>query len=49
VAETELDPSPSPGRDASLIRIHPRRIIAIGLTDPDLEPHLVAPEKRNVG
>jgi pyridoxamine 5'-phosphate oxidase family protein len=49
VAETELDPSPAPGHDSSLIRIRPRRIIGIGLTDPDLEPHLVAPEKRNVG
>ncbi len=48
VAETELDPSPSPGRDASRIRIHPRRIISFGVSEPDTGPHQLAPNNRDV-
>ena len=32
-----------------IIRIHPRRLISFGLTQPDVEPHLLIPTKRNVG
>ncbi|HEY3941805.1 MAG TPA: PPOX class F420-dependent oxidoreductase [Acidimicrobiales bacterium] len=49
VAEAVPDPSePAPGRDRSLIRIHPRRIISFGLDQPDTEPHLLTPRTRNV-
>jgi pyridoxamine 5'-phosphate oxidase family protein len=49
VAEAVLDPSnPRPGHDASLIRIQPRRIISFGIDEPDQEPHLIRPNKRNV-
>jgi hypothetical protein len=32
-----------------IIRIHPRRIISFGVTQRDVEPHLLIPAKRNVG
>lgn len=48
VAETELDPSPSPGRDGSRIRIHPRRIISFGVSDTDSGPHGLTPNNRDV-
>ena len=38
---------PAGGNDA-IIRIHPRRIISFGIDDPDREPHLLTPSKRNV-
>lgn len=33
---------------AAIIRIHPSRIISFGLDDPDVEPHKLVPNKRNV-
>jgi pyridoxamine 5'-phosphate oxidase family protein len=48
VADTVLDPAPSPGQDSSLIRIHPRRIISFGVVNTDQEPHLVTPSRRDV-
>ncbi|WP_213008888.1 PPOX class F420-dependent oxidoreductase [Paractinoplanes toevensis] len=36
----------SPG---PIIRIHPRRIIAFGLEQPDTEPHQLVPNSRDVG
>jgi pyridoxamine 5'-phosphate oxidase family protein len=33
---------------AAIIRIHPRRIISFGIDEPDREPHLLTPSKRNV-
>jgi pyridoxamine 5'-phosphate oxidase family protein len=38
----------APGAEA-IIRIHPRRIISFGLDDPDVDPHLLVPHKRDVG
>jgi pyridoxamine 5'-phosphate oxidase family protein len=35
-------------RDGSFIRIHPRRIISFGIDDPDVPPHKLTPNKRNV-
>jgi pyridoxamine 5'-phosphate oxidase family protein len=32
----------------AIIRIHPRRIISFGIDEPDREPHLLIPSKRNV-
>lgn len=37
------------GNTEAIIRIHPRRIISFGIDDPDLDPHLLVPNKRNVG
>jgi pyridoxamine 5'-phosphate oxidase family protein len=37
------------GSTEPIIRIHPRRIISFGLTQPDVEPHRLIPTKRNVG
>lgn len=34
---------------AALIRIRPRRILSFGLDDPDVDPHLLVPNKRDVG
>ena len=34
--------------EAPIIRITPRRIISFGIDDTDTEPHLLAPDKRNV-
>jgi pyridoxamine 5'-phosphate oxidase family protein len=39
--------SPAGGNDP-IIRIHPKRIISFGIADPDTEPHLLTPSKRNV-
>ncbi len=48
-AEAVPDPSdPVAGSDASLIRIHPRRIIGFGLDRSDLDPHLLIPNRRDV-
>ena len=32
----------------AIIRIRPRRIISFGIDEPDREPHLLVPSKRNV-
>ncbi len=48
VADTVSDPTAAPGNDSSVIRIHPRRIISFGLADPDGEPHLATPSRRDV-
>jgi len=37
------------GMDGAIIRVHPRRIISFGIGDPDIDPHLLKPSKRNVG
>ena len=34
--------------DSAIIRITPRRIISFGIDAPDIEPHLLIPDKRNV-
>jgi pyridoxamine 5'-phosphate oxidase family protein len=36
------------GTDGALIRIHPRRIISFGLDNPDLEPHQLAANARDI-
>jgi pyridoxamine 5'-phosphate oxidase family protein len=36
------------GTDDAIIRIYPRRIISFGIDEPDREPHLLTPSKRNV-
>jgi pyridoxamine 5'-phosphate oxidase family protein len=48
-AEVIPDPgNPAPGRDGSLIRINPRRIISFGIDQPDQEPHLMTTHNRDV-
>lgn len=44
----EVPAGSAPGSDGAIIRIHPRRIISFGIDDPDKEPHLITPSKRNV-
>ena len=34
--------------DVPMIRIYPRRIISFGLDNPDVEPHLLVAEKRDI-
>ncbi|MEU4245004.1 PPOX class F420-dependent oxidoreductase [Actinoplanes sp. NPDC026619] len=36
------------GNSGPIIRIHPRRIIAFGLDQPDTEPHQLVPNSRDV-
>ncbi|MGH3906002.1 MAG: PPOX class F420-dependent oxidoreductase [Pseudonocardiaceae bacterium] len=43
-----LEPGPAAELDGAIIRIHPRRIISFGLGDPDQDPHLLTPSKRNI-
>ena len=50
-ATSEGDPPTEPNGDAldrSIIRITPRRIIGFGIDDTDTEPHLLAPDARDV-
>jgi pyridoxamine 5'-phosphate oxidase family protein len=47
VAEA-IDSPPDSAAEA-VIRIHPRRILSFGMDDPDVDPHLLVPNKRNVG
>ncbi|MGP0028997.1 MAG: PPOX class F420-dependent oxidoreductase [Acidimicrobiales bacterium] len=48
-AEVVPDPGdPSPGHDASLIRIRPRRIISFGVDETDQEPHAMTTHNRDV-
>jgi pyridoxamine 5'-phosphate oxidase family protein len=35
--------------EGAIIRVHPQRIISFGIGEPDVEPHLLTPDKRNVG
>lgn len=35
--------------DGATIVIHPKRIITLGIEDPDQEPHLLVPRSREVG
>lgn len=35
--------------DGAMIIVHPKRIITLGIEDPDQEPHLLAPRSRDVG
>ncbi len=47
----EAIPSPAGGdgtSDQAIIRIHPQRVISFGLDDPDTEPHLLTPSRRDV-
>jgi pyridoxamine 5'-phosphate oxidase family protein len=45
-----IDPATDPEAhvDSPTIRIHPRRIISFGLDNPDIEPHLIVANRRNV-
>lgn len=45
--ETPLDSAT--GRAGAIIRIRPRRIISFGIDDPDIDPHLLVPSRRDVG
>ena len=36
------------GTDGALIRIHPRRVISFGLDNPDLEPHQLVANARDI-
>jgi pyridoxamine 5'-phosphate oxidase family protein len=48
-AEAIDNPADSPTeRNGAIIRIHPRRIISFGIDDPDVPPHELVPNKRNV-
>jgi pyridoxamine 5'-phosphate oxidase family protein len=35
--------------DPAIIRVHPRRIIALAVEDPDVEPHELVPNSRTIG
>jgi pyridoxamine 5'-phosphate oxidase family protein len=49
VAEAVPDPSdPTPGRDGSIIRIRPGRIISFGIDQSDQAPHELTPNNRDV-
>lgn len=39
---------PWTGTDGAIIRIHPQRIISFGLDQPDLDPHLITANTRNM-
>ncbi|HEX4215580.1 MAG TPA: PPOX class F420-dependent oxidoreductase [Candidatus Dormibacteraeota bacterium] len=39
---------PGDGRDAPIIRVHPRRIISFGLENMDVDPHLLKPNRRDI-
>jgi pyridoxamine 5'-phosphate oxidase family protein len=41
-------PGLAAGQSDAIIRIRPRRIISFGIDEPDREPHLLVPSKRNV-
>jgi pyridoxamine 5'-phosphate oxidase family protein len=45
----EAQSSSATGSTGAIIRIHPRRIISFGLDNPDLAPHRLIPNSRNVG
>jgi pyridoxamine 5'-phosphate oxidase family protein len=47
-AETVDDPAAFPDLDDVIIRIHPRRIISFGLTEPDKAPHELTYHRRDV-
>jgi pyridoxamine 5'-phosphate oxidase family protein len=50
IAEGIENPSDSAaGMDGAIIRVRPRRIISFGIGALDIEPHLLKPNKRNVG
>src|ERR1700677_3847534 len=46
-AELIPDSDASPGKDGSILRIRPRRIISFGIDHPDQEPHLMTPHNRD--
>jgi pyridoxamine 5'-phosphate oxidase family protein len=48
IAEAITDPDAQVGKDASIIRIRPERIISFGIDQPDVEPHELTPNNRNV-
>jgi pyridoxamine 5'-phosphate oxidase family protein len=47
-AEVTLDPEAVPGKDGSLIRIRPRRIISFGIENQDQAPHEMTSNNRDV-
>jgi pyridoxamine 5'-phosphate oxidase family protein len=48
-AEALTDPDHSTAPVAGpIIRIHPSRIISFGIDQPDRDPHLLTPSKRNI-
>jgi pyridoxamine 5'-phosphate oxidase family protein len=48
IAETVVDPAAFPDLDNAVIRIHPRRIISFGVSEPDRAPHELTYFSRNV-
>jgi pyridoxamine 5'-phosphate oxidase family protein len=48
IAEAIAEPGAEPGRDGSIIRVTPRRIISFGIDETDVPPHLLRPNSRNV-
>jgi pyridoxamine 5'-phosphate oxidase family protein len=46
--QVHIPDGPWAGTDGAIIRIHPRRIISFGIDEPDRDPHLLIPHKRNV-
>ena len=51
VAEAIAEPNgvrKTADNDPAIIRVHPRRIIALGIEDPDVEPHDLVPNARTI-
>jgi pyridoxamine 5'-phosphate oxidase family protein len=48
-AEAIAAPPGAAGADPAIIRVHPRRVIAFGIEDPDVDPHELVPHRRDVG
>jgi pyridoxamine 5'-phosphate oxidase family protein len=48
IAEAIADPDAEPGKDKSMIRVRPQRIISFGIDETDVPPHLIRPNSRNV-
>nr|WP_253888135.1 PPOX class F420-dependent oxidoreductase [Actinokineospora diospyrosa] len=46
--EIAVDPAAYPDLDDEVIRIRPRRIISFGVDQPDLAPHELTPNNRDV-
>jgi len=45
---TDSPYDPATGTDGAIIRVHPRRIISFGIEGPDLPPHKLVPNNRDV-
>ncbi|MCG8916950.1 PPOX class F420-dependent oxidoreductase [Actinokineospora sp. PR83] len=48
-AKTVVAPEVFPDLDDEVIRIHPRRVISFGVGEPDVPPHELKYNSRNVG